>query len=289
MYEQFVFLYLITPPKTPPNDLHITGIIYNPFPIMAQLPQKAVVITGASSGIGRSLAVAFRNAGYQPINWDLHAPVPSPGECDDIPSFQCDVTNEASVQAAYEATKAAHGVPYGLINNAGLQFLSPVETFPLDKWRLVTDVLLTGTFLCSRAVIKDMKATGAGGRIINISSIHGKLASPYKAAYVAAKHGVLGFAKVLALEVASSKITVNTICPGFVDTPLMRGQVKEQMALGGLGEAEVMEKVFLKDQAVQELTKPEQVASLALYLASDAASTVTGEAWNISGGWGMGL
>lgn len=256
---------------------------------MTQPASKVVIITGASSGIGRSLAEAFRAADYQPVNWDLREPGP---EASDVPFFQCDVTSENSVAAAYDATKRAHGIPYGLINNAGLQFLSPVEDFPLDKWRLVTDVLLTGTFLCSRVVLKDMKASGRGGRILNISSIHGKLASPFKAAYVAAKHGVLGFAKVLALEVADRGITVNTICPGFVDTPLMRGQVREQMALGqGLlsSEEEVMEKVFLREQAVKALTRPDQVASLALYLASDAASTVTGEAWNISGGWGMGL
>lgn len=253
---------------------------------MSESPKKTVIITGASSGIGRGLAEAFLAADYQPINWDLRAPPPN---AQDVPFFQCDVTSEDSVAAAYEATKTAHGVPYGLVNNAGLQFLRPVEDFPLAKWRLVTDVLLTGTFLCSRVVLKDMKASGRGGRVLNISSVHGKLASPFKAAYVAAKHGVLGFAKVLALETAADGVTVNTICPGFVDTPLMRGQVRDQMALGGLSEGEVLDKVFLREAAVKQLTTPAQVASLALWLLSEAASTVTGEAWNISGGWGMGL
>lgn len=259
---------------------------------MAESAQKPIIVTGASSGIGRSLVEAFHAAGYQPINWDLRAPAPpSPSSSSvDVPFFQCDVTKEDSVTVAYEATKSAHGIPYGLVNNAGLQFLSPVEDFPLEKWHLVMDVLLTGTFLCSKVVIKDMKTSGTGGRILNISSVHGKLASPYKAAYVAAKHGVLGFAKVLALETAAHNITVNTICPGFVDTPLMRGQVADQMTLGNYGsEEEVLDKVFLKEQAVKQLTSPGQVASLAVWLVSEAAGTVTGEAWNISGGWGMGL
>lgn len=265
---------------------------------MSESSKKTIIVTGASSGIGRSLAEAFLAAGYQSVNWDLRAPSSSDSGAEavsataqqGVPYFQCDVTSEDSVITAYEATKAAHGIPYGLVNNAGLQFLSPVEDFPLDKWRLVTDVLLTGTFLCSRAVVKDMKAAGQGGRILNISSVHGKLASPYKSAYVAAKHGVLGFAKVLALETAAAGITVNTICPGFVDTPLMRGQVQSQMALGNYGsEEEVLERVFLREQAVKRLTTPGQVASLAVWLVSEAAGTVTGEAWNVSGGWGMGL
>lgn len=247
--------------------------------------KKTIIITGASSGIGRALAETFQQNNYQAVNWDLRTP---PEAFQDIPFFQCDVTSEASVQQAAKATREKFGTPYGLVNNAGLQFLSPVEDFPLEKWKLITDVLLTGTFLCSKAVVKDMKAAGTG-RIVNISSIHGKLASPYKSAYVAAKHGVLGFAKVLALEVAPQNVTVNTICPGFVDTPLMRGQVKEQMELNKLTEDEVMQKVFLKEQAIKKLTTPKQVADLALFLMSDAASTVTGEAWNMSGGWGMGL
>lgn len=246
--------------------------------------QKLAIVTGASSGIGKAIAEKLKQSGYQSVNWDLRAPT----EKSDIPHFKCDVANEESVQTAYETTRSKFGSPFLLVNNCGLQFLSPVEDFPLEKWNLVTGVLLTGTFLCSKAVLKDMKAEGRG-RIVNISSIHGKLASPYKAAYIAAKHGVLGFAKVLAIESAPHKITVNSICPGFVDTPLMRGQMKEQMALNGLSKAQVMEEVFLKQQHLKELTQPEQVADLVIYLASDSASTITGEAFNISGGWGMGL
>lgn len=247
-------------------------------------PPRVAIVTGASSGIGKAVAEKLLAQGYQPVNWDLRAPT----EPAAIPHVVCDVTDERLVQEAYAVTIAKYGVPYLLVNNSGLQFLAPVEEFPLEKWNLITGVLLTGTFLCSKTVTRDMKAAGSG-RIVNISSIHGKLASPYKSAYVAAKHGVLGFAKVLALEVAEHGITVNSICPGFVDTPLMRGQVAEQMKLNGLSEERVLQDVFLKQQAVKKLSSPEQVADLVLYLASDSASTITGEAFNISGGWGMGL
>lgn len=246
--------------------------------------KKVAIVTGASSGIGRAIAERLAQEGFQPVNWDKQAPREASG----IPHFECDVTSEELVLAAYEKTKERFGAPFLLVNNSGLQFLSPVEDFPLEKWNLITGVLLTGTFLCSKAVIKDMRAAG-GGRIVNISSIHGKLASPYKAAYVAAKHGVLGLAKVLALELAPAGITVNSICPGFVDTPLMRGQVKEQMALNQLSEEAVLADIFLKQQAIKKLTSPSQVADLVLYLASESASTITGEAFNMSGGWGMGL
>lgn len=245
---------------------------------------KVAIVTGASSGIGKAIAEKLKQNKYQVVNWDLRPPK----EPTDIPHIECDVTNEALVNSAYQKTKDQFGTPYLLVNNSGLQFLSPVEDFPLEKWNLITGVLLTGTFLCSKAVAKDMKQNNMG-RIINISSIHGKLASPYKSAYVAAKHGVLGFAKVLAIELAPNNITVNSICPGFVDTPLMRGQLSEQMNLNNLSEEQVLQEVFLKQQYLKKLTQPDQVADLVLYLSSDSASTMTGEALNVSGGWGMGL
>lgn len=241
------------------------------------------IVTGASSGIGRAIAERLQNDGFLVANWDLKPASDAGG----IEYFNCDVSSEAAVQNAMTATmKKFGGAPYLLVNNSGLQFMSPVEDFPIEKWNLILGVVLTGTFLCSKAVAKPMKTEGRG-RIVNISSVHGKLASPYKAAYVAAKHGVLGFSKVLAQELAPQNITVNSICPGFVDTPLMRGQVKEQMALNKLSEEEVLQSVFLKQQAIKKLSTPAQVAAMVAYLASDAASTITGEAFNISGGWGM--
>lgn len=246
--------------------------------------KKIAIVTGASSGIGKAIAEKLVLSGYDVANWDLRPPQ----EATTSFHIECDVSNEKAVELAYQKTKEKLGVPYLLVNNSGLQFLSPVEDFPIEKWNLLVGVLLTGTFLCSKVVIKDMKKNNSG-RIVNISSVHGKLASPFKAAYVASKHGVLGLAKVLAIELAENNITVNTICPGFVDTPLMRGQVAEQMKLNHLTEKEVLESVFLKQQYLKKLTSPDQVADFVMYLASDAASTITGEAFNISGGWGMGL
>lgn len=246
--------------------------------------EKLAIVTGASSGIGRSIADKLVDHDYTVVNWDLRpSKEPSPH-----PHIECDVSSENAVLRAYQQTKEKYGMPYLLVNNSGLQFLSPVEDFPVEKWNLLTGVLLTGTFLCSKVVIKDMKAANQG-RIINISSIHGKLASPFKSAYVASKHGVLGLAKVLAIELAPHNITVNSICPGFVDTPLMRGQVKEQMDLNKLSEEQVLNDVFLKQQYLKKLTSPGQVSDLVLYLSSESAGTITGEAFNMSGGWGMGL
>ncbi len=245
---------------------------------------KLAVVTGASSGIGRAIAQRLKEAGFQAINWDLRAPA----EADpSIPHVFCDVSSEKAVQEAFSETKK-HGTVTVLVNNSGLQFMAPLDEYPLEKWQQLIGVMLTGTFLCTKTVWGDLKASGEG-RVINISSVHGKLASPFKSAYVAAKHGVLGLAKVAAIEGAPHRITVNTICPGFVDTPLMRDQVASQMKLNNLTEQEVLDRVFLKDQHIKALTNPAQVADFTAYLASASASTITGEAFNISGGWGMGL
>lgn len=243
------------------------------------------IVTGASSGIGLAVAQRLVEAGYQVANWDLKAPAESHKG---IHFFECDVSQEAAIALAYKATTEMLGTCAVLVNNCGLQFMSPIDEFPVEKWNKLMGIMLTGTFMCTKQVLPNMRALGKG-RIINISSVHGKLASPFKAAYVAAKHGVLGFAKVAAIEAAPHKITVNTICPGFVDTPLMRQQVKSQMELNNLQEDEVLERIFLKDSHIKQLTTPAQVADMVAYLASDSASTITGEAFNISGGWGMGL
>lgn len=246
---------------------------------------RHAIVTGGSSGIGLSIVESLVADGWTVTSWDLQnfkTAVPGAN------FIACDVSNEGSVRSAYMAAKDQSGPCSLLVNNCGLQFMSPIEDFPMEKWNLLIGVLLTGTFLCTREVAKDMRHQ-KWGRIINISSIHGKVASPFKAAYVAAKHGVLGFSKVAAMEFAEDGITVNSICPGFVDTPLMRNQVQKQMELNGLSEQEVLVKVFLAKQDVKKLTTPAQISDLVRFLASDSASTITGEALNVSGGWGMGV
>jgi 3-hydroxybutyrate dehydrogenase len=239
------------------------------------------IINGGSSGIGLAIAEDFLRRGIRAVSWDLQAPANR-----NIAFAKCDVGSEASVQQALSET-AKLGAPAVLVNNAGLQFLSPVEEFPLEKWNQLLGVILTGTFLCSKAVIPAMKAEKSG-RIVNISSIHGKLASPYKAAYVAAKHGVIGLTKVMAQELGAFGITANSICPGFVDTPLLRKQLKSQAELNKMSEDLVLTEIMLKPQVVKRLTTAAQITALVEFLCSDAASTITGEAYNMGGGWGMG-
>jgi 3-hydroxybutyrate dehydrogenase len=242
---------------------------------------KVAVITGGSGGIGLAIIKNLAAQGFTAVSWDIHPPK------ENIPFVQCDVTNEAAIQKALHETTENFGVPTILINNCGIQFISPVDEFPLEKWNQLISILLTGTFLCSKLVIPGMKKNG-GGRIINVSSIHGKVASPFKAAYVAAKHGVLGLSKVMALELGEHHITVNSICPGFVDTQLMRLQMTKQAELNNISEDEVATEIMLKPACIKKFTTTDQVAGMVNYLISDAASTITGEAFSMSGGWGMG-
>lgn len=243
--------------------------------------KKVAVVTGGSSGIGLAIVKDLRLMGINAVSWDIKAPT------EDIPFVECDVTNEQKVQAAFSQTVERFGAPSILVNNCGLQFMSPIDEFPLDKWNQLIAIMLTGTFLCSKTVIPAMKKNG-WGRIVNVSSIHGKVASPFKAAYVSAKHGVLGLSKVMAIELADFNITVNSICPGFVDTPLMRQQMKKQAELNNMTEEKVATDIMLKPAYIKKFTTTEQVADMVKFFISDSASTITGEAFNMTGGWGMG-
>jgi 3-hydroxybutyrate dehydrogenase len=242
---------------------------------------KIAIVTGGSSGIGLAIVKDLATQGFKAVSWDIKAP------SDDTPFVECDVTSEAKVNAAYAQTLEKYGTPSVLVNNCGLQFMSPVDEFPLDKWNQLISIMLTGTFLCSKTVIPAMKKNG-WGRIVNVSSIHGKVASPFKAAYVSAKHGVLGLSKVMALELAEHNITVNSICPGFVDTPLMRQQLTKQAELNKMSEEQVATEIMLRPACIKRFTTTQQVADMVKFFVSDSASTITGEAFNMTGGWGMG-
>lgn len=242
---------------------------------------KVAIVTGGSSGIGLAIVKDLHAQGIKAVSWDLRPPQ------EDIPFVECDVTSEAKVEAAYARTVELFGTPTILVNNCGLQFMAPVDEFPLEKWNQLISIMLTGSFICSKQVIPGMKKNG-WGRIINISSIHGKVASPFKSAYVSAKHGVIGLSKVMALELADFNITVNTVCPGFVDTPLMRAQLTKQAELNNMSEDKVATEIMLKPACIKKFTSTQQISDMVKFFISDSASTITGEAFSMSGGWGMG-
>jgi 3-hydroxybutyrate dehydrogenase len=174
-----------------------------------------------------------------------------------------------------------------LVNNAGLQHVSPIEEFPLERWNRLLAVMLTGPFLCTKATLPWMRRAG-WGRVINVASIHGKYASPYKAAYIAAKHGLIGLTRSTAIETAEAGITANAICPGFVDTPLVRGQIPDLMRnLGVETPEEALEIAIYSKTPQRRFLDSAEVGGLAAYLASDAARGITGQAINLDGGMVM--
>jgi 3-hydroxybutyrate dehydrogenase len=171
-----------------------------------------------------------------------------------------------------------------MVNNAGLQFVAPVVDFPEERWNLLIGVMLTGTFLCCKYSLPHM-IKQKWGRIINISSLHGRVASPFKVAYISAKHGVMGLTKVVALEQAENNITCNAICPAYVRTPLVEKQIADQARANGISEEDVIQKIMLQPAAIRRLLEPSEVASLARYLCTDEAAGITGAALDIDLGW----
>lgn len=253
---------------------------------------KNAVITGSTSGIGLGIARALAGSGVNVMLNGL-------GDAAEIENIRAGLAAEFGVKVLYHGANmmipaeirdmiaAAQG-QFGsvdiLVDNAGIQFVSPVEDFPDEKWDQIIAINLSSNFHAIKAVIPGMKKAG-WGRIINVSSAHSLVASPFKSAYVAAKHGVAGLTKAVALEVAQSKITVNAIAPGYVWTPLVERQIPDTMKARNMTEEEVKKNVLLAAQPTKEFVTIEQVASLALYLCSDAASAMTGTTYSIDGGW----
>jgi 3-hydroxybutyrate dehydrogenase len=171
-----------------------------------------------------------------------------------------------------------------LVNNAGIQFVAPVDEFPDEKWSQILAINLSSNFHAIKAVLPGMKQRNRG-RIVNVASAHGLVASPFKSAYVAAKHGVLGLTKTVALEVAESGITCNAVCPGYVRTPLVEGQIKDQAKAHGMSEEEVVRHVILASQPNKRFVEVQQLAEVVLFLCSEAASSITGASLPVDGGW----
>ena len=248
------------------------------------MPERIALVTGATSGIGLAIARALGRDGARVI---VH------GRRDDGRRIAeeiggvfiaADLSHPEDVRRLAEESLAIAGRVDVLVNNAGYQHIDAVEDFPDDVWAAMQQAMLTAPFQLTKALLPGMKATG-WGRIVNISSTQGITASPYKSAYAAAKHGLIGLTKAVALEAGPFGVTVNAICPAYVRTPLVEAQIADQSRTLGLPENEVVQRVMLEPAAVKRLIEPEEVAELALYLASDRAGAITGGAFTIDGGW----
>ena len=256
------------------------------------LTGKSALVTGSTSGIGLGIARAFAGAGAD-------ITLNGFGDAKEIESIRAGLAAEHNVSVAYssadmskpaeitamvaDAQKVFGGLDI-IVNNAGIQHVAPVDEFPPEKWDAIIAINLSSVFHATRAAIPGMK-TKNWGRIINIASAHGLVASPNKSAYVAAKHGVVGFTKSVALELAETGITANSICPGFVLTPLVEKQIVDLAAQKNLPRETVIRDVLLAPQPSKQFVTIDQVAALALFLASDNAQSMTGAAYSIDGGW----
>jgi 3-hydroxybutyrate dehydrogenase len=256
------------------------------------LKDRTALVTGSTSGIGLAYARALAAEGANVV-------INGFGDADAVEKERAAIESEFKVKARYsaadmtkpaeiaamvaEAEKEFGGVDI-LVNNAGIQHVAPVDEFPLEKWDQIIAINLSSAFHTTRAVLPGMKRKG-WGRIVNTASAHALVASPFKSAYVAAKHGIAGFTKTVALEVATKGITVNAIAPGYVWTPLVEKQIPDTMKARGLTKEQVINDVLLTAQPTKEFVTVEQVAALAVYLCSDAAKSITGTVLPMDGGW----
>jgi len=253
-----------------------------------QRPLQNVLITGAGSGLGRGLSLALSSSTRHILATDINASTAEETASlilaagNGASSARIDVTSEADIRQ-FISDLGDETIDI-LINNAGVQYVAPLEEFPQEEWDHVVDVILKGTCMMTRAVLPKMKKSGFG-RIINIGSIHSLVASPFKTAYVAAKHALLGFSKVVALETAGADITINTICPAYIRTPLVEGQIASQAQSHNMSEDEVVEKIMLQPMPKRSFVTIEEVAATVEFLASDMARNITGQTITIDGGW----
>jgi 3-hydroxybutyrate dehydrogenase len=256
-----------------------------------KLKDKVAIITGAASGIGKQIAQAFAREGAKVVIADLNqqgadataAELGGPGNALGV---AMDVTDEDQVGAGVAKAIKAFGRIDVLVSNAGIQTVYPIEEFPFAKWKQLLAIHLDGAFLTTRAVLPGMYAQGSGS-IIYMGSVHSKEASPLKAPYVTAKHGLIGLAKVVAKEGAAHGVRANVICPGFVRTPLVDKQIPEQAKELGISEADVIKNVMLKNTVDGEFTTVEDVAETALFFASFGSNALTGQSIVVSHGWFM--
>ena len=259
---------------------------------MTTLKDKIAIVTGSTSGIGLGVAKAFANQGANIVLNGL-------GDVNEIEKTRAqlekdtgvkvlfhgaDMTKPAQIEDMVKTAKFKLGGIDILVNNAGIQHVAPIDEFPPEKWEAIININLVAAFHTLRFTLPIMKEK-KWGRIINTASAHALVASPFKSAYVAAKHGLVGLTKAVAIEVAEKGITCNAICPGYVDTPLVRGQIADAAKVRGMSEADVISKVMLAEQPTKQFVTVDQIAALAVFLCSDAAANITGAMLSIDGGW----
>lgn len=263
-----------------------------PFRDIGDLKGQVAVISGSTSGIGLAFAKAIAARGGDVVLNGL-------GDPSEIERTRAELAASCGVRVRYHAANMTRGeevadmVAFGkhelgrvdiLINNAGIQHVEAVEKFPADKWEQIIAINLSSAFYATRAAIPIMKAQGRG-RIINLASAHGLVASPFKSAYVAAKHGVIGFTKTVALEIAQDNITCNAICPGFVHTPIVDKQIDDQARTRGMSKEAVLKDVILGSQPTKRFVTTDELVGMMLYLVSDLGASANGASFSIDGGW----
>jgi 3-hydroxybutyrate dehydrogenase len=252
------------------------------------LQGKRAIITGSTSGIGLGVAEELARAGADVV---LNSFTDSAADH----ALAADIAQRFGVQARYISADMSKGSACRalitdaggcdiLVNNAGIQFVAPIEEFPTEKWDQIIAINLSSAFHTTAAALPYMRAAG-WGRVINIASAHGLTASPFKSAYIAAKHGIVGLSKTVALECAGSGITANAICPGYVLTPLVEAQIPEQMAVHNMGRDQVIREVMLARQPSREFATTGQIGGTAVFLCSEAAAQITGTTISVDGGW----
>jgi 3-hydroxybutyrate dehydrogenase len=252
--------------------------------------KKTIVITGAASGIGLEIGKDLAEQGATVFLTDTNVAAAENAAADlrdrglKVHAIKLDVTNQTDINDAVKSITDSSGRIDILINNAGIQHVSKLEDFPVDRWKLLNDILLVGPAMLTREVLPSMRQNNFG-RIINIGSIHSVVASPHKSAYVAAKHGLLGFSKVVALETANQDITINTICPSYVNTPMVTKQIASQAKENGISEDDVINNIMLEPMPKNSFIEMDELLAAVNYLMSNAARNMTGQKLVIDGGW----
>ena len=250
------------------------------------LDGKTALVTGSTSGIGLAIGKALAAEGAKLMINGFGDPQAIAQECEELGALHdgADMSNPAEIERMMRRCADELGGPDILVNNAGIQHVSPVDTFPPEKWDAIIAINLSAVFHTTRLAVPGMRTNG-WGRVINTASAHSLIASPNKSAYVAAKHGVAGFTKSVALETARDGITVNCISPGYVWTPLVENQIPDTMKTRNLTRDQVINDVLLAAQPTKQFVTPEQIAALAVFLCRDEASAITGANLSMDGGW----